>query len=295
MFKNVWGSLGAASFAAAIQLSALTAAADPGNQPWTSSSGETGAGLGMAAPQAGRFWGEAAFHTQEGLTAFSPLLGAGFFIQPDLELEVMLPIAYASVDIAGDRESGLRLGAPYAGINYVRAQNNLRFKVGGGLAWNPVEVDTIESAVGLIAAEAMRGRWDWWLWTAERVNLVAPFRLEYDISDVAVFGGDAGFDIAIPHGDDEGGGDEVIVILQLAPGIGFRLDPVILGARLSSVFFLAGAGDEDDQFALEPYVRVLAGSGYFLARFTFNLDEPYGSSFQEDEIWGLHLGGGLAW
>ena len=295
MTKHVWTIIGAASVAAATFLSTRPAAADPGNRPWTSSSGETGAGLGLVSPQDGRFWGEAALHAQDGLFAASPLLGAGFFIQRDLELEVMLPIGYASVDFGGERESAFRLGAPNVGVNYVRAQNNLRYKIGGGLAWNPVGVDTGEAAVALIAAEAMRGRWDWWLWTAERVNLVAPFRIEYDITDSLVFGGDAGFDISIPHGDDEGGDDEVIIIAQLAPGIAYRSNAVTAGVRLSSVFFLAGAGDEADQFALEPYVRVGAGSGYFLARFTLNLDEPYGSSFQEDEIWGLHLGGGLAW
>jgi hypothetical protein len=284
----------AAAVAAATCLSvALPARADPGNRPWASSSGETGAGLGLTSPQGGRFWGEGAFHTQDGLTAFSPLFGLGFFIQPDLELEVMLPLSVASVDVGGgNSDSGFRLGAPYVGVNYIQATDRLRYKIGGGAAWNPVELGSFPAFVALLAGEAMRGRWDYWLWTAQRLNLAAPFRIEYDASDSVVLGGDAGFDIGIPTGD--GDNEEVYIIAQLAPGVGFHLSPEwVLGMRLSGVFFLSG--DQDDQFAFEPYLRGAFGSGFFLARGTFNLDEPYGHAFQDEEIWAIHAGGGFAW
>jgi hypothetical protein len=266
--------------------------ADPGDVPWASSSGNTGAGLGLESPQSGLFWGEGAFHTQDGLTSFSPLFGAGFFVTDDVELEVMLPLAWANVEFDGNDESALRVGAPYFGVNYVHSDGRMRFKIGGGIAWNPFSVDSGAAGVALLAASAMRGMWDPWLWSAQTLNLAAPFRLELDLTDSVVFGIDAGFDLAIPTHD---GDDDVDLVIEGAPGFGFRLsDEWLFGLRLAGVFIPTADG-ENEQFSFEPYVRGAFGSGFFLARVTLNLDEPYGFSFEEDEIWGLHAGGGFAW
>ena len=286
LFGALVASLGLAAAPAAAQHRA--------SEAWASSSGSTGAGLGLVSPQGGRFWGEAAFHTQDGLTAFSPLLGIGFFITPNIELEGILPLSFASVEFGNETESSLRLGAPYFGVNYVHDDGRrLRLKVGSGLAYNPAE-PSAAGWVALIAGEAMRGRWDLWLWTDRQLNLAAPFRLEYDLSPAVVFGVDAGFDLMIPVSNDNDEDGDVNV--QVAPGIGFRAGQHwVVGGRLAAVFIPTADGDGEEQFSLEPYVRGAWGAGFFLARLTMNIDEPYGFAFEEDEIWGLHVGGGLAW
>jgi len=277
---------------AACWLSPFAAQADPGNEPWASSSGETGAGLGLVSPQGGLFWGEAGFFVGDNVTAFSPIVGLGFFVTPDVELELTLPTAFANVDFPGGDDSAFRVGQPYFGVSYVRSDGPLRFKVGGGIAWMPDDIDSGAAAVALGVAAGMRGWWDPWLWSAQDLSLVGPFRLEYDLGDVAVFGLDAGLGIMIPTDDNN---RDVNLAFQVAPGFGFRLsEQWLFGFRFAGVFIPTLDG-ENEQFSFEPYIRGAFGPGFFLARMTMNLDNPYGWSFDDGGVWGIHAGGGFAW
>ncbi len=60
--------------------------------------GPTGAGLALSPAQRGRFWGELGFHTQEALTVWVPVLGGGYKLSPNIELELILPFVYGSRD-----------------------------------------------------------------------------------------------------------------------------------------------------------------------------------------------------
>jgi len=279
---------------AACWLGALAAHADPGNEPWASSSGETGAGLGLVSPQGGLFWAEGGFFTGNNVTAFSPIVGLGFFVTPDVELELMLPTVFASVDFGPNDDSAFRVGQPYLGVNYVHSDGPLRFKIGGGIAWMPDDVDSLAAGAGLGTAAGMRGWWDPWLWDAQDLSLVGPFRLEYDLGDVAVFGLDAGVGIMIET-DGNDGDDDVDLAFQVGPGFGFRLSEAwLFGFRFAGVFIPTRGGD-NEQFSFEPYIRGAFGPGFFLARITMNLDNPYGWSFDDGGVWGIHAGGGFAW
>ena len=70
-------------------------------------------------------------------------------------------------------------------------------------------------------------------------------------------------------------------------GLGLRPDPT-LGEDADPL------DDEGNQFAFEPYLLATIGSGFFLARFTYNIEEPLGPSFDDERIWGVHVGGGGA-
>ena len=317
----------ACSLGLASELSLTSARAEPGDVAWASSSGATGAGLGVLSPQGGRFWGEGAFHAQDAVTAFSPLIGAGFFVTPDVELEIMLPAARSDFAAGstgwepgykqtepqtfGAAKTGMSIGQPYIGASYVYASDSLRLKTGGGIAWLPVELFGNDLAA-LYYAALMRGWWDFWLWAPRSLSLVVPLRIEADLGNVVVAGLDAGFGLLIPT--DDGGGEGTSrarspePIIQVAPGLGFRVtDEWLLGTRFAGVLRPAQRGyqtplvwhDRDsEQLSIEPYVRGTFGMGFFLARLTLNLDNP-GYSFDRDlysqGVWGLHAGGGFAW
>jgi hypothetical protein len=89
------------------------------------------------------------------------------------------------------------------------------------------------------------------------------------------------------------GGDTELTI-QLAPGMGFFASPtVLIGGRFPFVWIPTESGSDSTYFGFEPYVRFDVSETAFLnARFTLNIDEPLGFSFDEGKIWSLHFGGG---
>ncbi len=266
----------------------LAAASDANAQeyPWTGATGTTGAGLGVKPDQKGRVWADFAFHTQQDATLFSPLVGGGFQPMPQLELELVVPMAYASVEAFDQHESRYRVGAPMVAGSFIGGQDRLRFKVGGGIAYNPVEIDNLAGAVALGGGYAMRGTWDMWLWAPETFSLVAPFRIEYFLKPNLVLGGDAALAISIPTYED----GEVEMPFQIGATFGAWVsDTILVGGRLGEVWVIT---EGDSQLFLEPYFRAHFGPGFLTARFTLNLDDPYGFAFEEDKVWALHVGGG---
>jgi hypothetical protein len=113
-------------------------------------------------------------------------VGVGLFASNDIELEFVLPAVVGSFDMSTEDGSAFRLGQPYAGVNYVHSTHwYWRFRLGAGIAWMPVAADGA-GALGLEWAAAMRGWWDLWLWSSQRLSFVAPFRFEYDLTEAGV-------------------------------------------------------------------------------------------------------------
>jgi hypothetical protein len=75
----------------------------------------------------------------------------------------------------------------------------------------------------------------------------------------------------------------------LAPGAAYFYQDWIFGGRLPLFWALT---DDMAQFAIEPYARYDFGPWWASGRFTLNLYNPYGFSFDERNYWALHLGVG---
>ncbi len=260
----------------------------------------TGAGLSLSPEQRGRFWGELGFHTQEALTVWVPVLGGGYKLTDSLELELVLPFVYASRDAIDPRtgtfedRSTFVSGDPFVGVNYLGGAGALRYKMGGGVALPFAPDSDAGHYVALRGASEIRAFQDDYLWLPRTMSLVAPLRVEY--GDRVLFGGDASLTISLPTGDDEPGDDgrDAALALTLAPGVAFWVTPkTLLGARLGLYWLMTEEGD-NAQLSFEPNFRQHFGRGFFHARFTLNLDEPAGFSFNPGGFWGLHLGGGLS-
>ncbi len=264
-----------------------------GDGRFASANGPTGAGLSVSPSQSGRFWGEIGVHSQDRLTVMSPLLGFGYKVIDQLELEIELPIAYASWDVGLFSDSALLLGDPYVGVNYLGASGKLRYKVGGGLALPIANADDGGEYFALYGSAAIRGFQEWHYWLPDTLSLYAPARIEY--GDKLVFGGDMSLGIHIATGDS--GNDDMELTTTLAPFIGGYLGDgrhALLGGRLAIWWWMTGDGRADNaQVALEPYFRYDWSSAFFNTRLTLNLDNPAGSSFDDGGFWGLHVGGGV--
>jgi hypothetical protein len=269
--------------------------------------GQYGAGLSFSPEQTGRVYGEVGFHTQSdslsdagsrierSTTYLSWLLGGGYKVAPEVELELMLPMAFADVNRtatsgavdqdAGD--SGVIVGNPHAGVNWLKAAGPVRMKLGAALEYGPWMSDLSDiSGRAIIGALGVRGQHELGLWAPERFSIVTPSRVEF--GNDFVVSADFALGLHLSTGDED---SEISV--QLDPGVGYYVSrDALLGVRLPiAAVPTAGSGD-NAQIALEPFIRVGLGAGFLNLRFTMNLDEPGGFAFDEGKIWGLHVGAG---
>jgi hypothetical protein len=267
--------------------------------------GRLGAGLSISRETGLRAYGEFGFYTTGQtvfdviditLTSVNLVVGGGYKLSRELELEMMLPFAYGTVsvesndpdvDVTGDdSDSGWAIGNLHFGVSYVRAEGPLRMKLGGAVQWGPWTIDPADDFAGAMSLAAQTNALhDVGLWTYETVSLVTPSRVEY--GDDVVATGDASLGLHVPTD-----GRDVEMTVQLDPGVGYYAsETALVGVRLPIVFIPTDSGD-NLQVAAEPYVRFGIGPGFLNARFTVNLDEPLGFAFDEGKIWAIHLGGG---
>lgn len=250
-------------------------------------SGFQGAGLGMGEQRA-RVWTELAFHTQERMTVFAPTLGAGYRIVPNLEVEAILPMAYGSFKLFRNDDSGFGVGNPRFGVNWVNLDGSVRYKIGLGIT-APLAPDEGAKALAVGFAAGTFGVQDADLWVNKRISASLPVRIE--AGERVVVSADAAVAALFPTGDSKA---DTEAYLQAAPGVGvYASDNVLIGVRVPIFWVFTNDSGDNAQVALEPYVRGNIGAGFLNARFTMNLDEPYGFAFDEGRVWGAHVGGGL--
>lgn len=284
----------------------------PAGDTFAAPNGQLGAGLSVSRAQGLRLYGELAFYTtgesqEEGgfeasyrLWSFSTILGGGYKIAPDLELEAMLPIGFYTYNFSvegpdpfvdqSDSETEIAVGNLHLGVSYVRGEGPLRMKIGGALEYGLWTIDpSDEYASALFWSAYARGGHDIGLWAPETLSIVTPSRFEYDVAEKVVVTGDGQLGLHIPT---DGGDTEVSI--HLAPGIGFWASPTFLaGARLPFTWFPTESGSFATFLSFEPFIRADVSEAAFLnARFTLNIDEPLGFSFDEGKVWALHVGGG---
>jgi hypothetical protein len=269
--------------------------------------GPLGAGLSFSPEQQGRAYVDVGFiHSTQSysffgaevdyyLTSLSWILGGGYKVTPNLELEVMLPMGWAEAGVSGsqgvivssDSNAGFGVGNLHFGANYLHAGDRYRLKVGGAVQYGPWNNDLEnENRAALGYGAYARSIHDVGLWAPEMLSLVAPARFEF--GEELVLGGDAALGIHIPTNNGD-----VELTIQIDPSLGYFVSPtVLLGARLPFIFVPTESGDDATQLAVEPYARFDIGRGFVATRFTLNIDDPLGFSFDEGKIWAIHLGGG---
>ena len=271
--------------------------------------GQLGAGISFTGEQKGRAYAELAFaRAAESVDAFGAtmedhinglnlLVGGAYRVLPALEIEAMLPIAWAqygqSTSYLGQTQSesdgGFALLNLHLGVNYLRAERPWRLKVGGAVEWGPWTNNFGQTArTAVVASHAAYGGEHFGLWFPEVFSIVAPGRFEY--GERLVVSGDAQLGLHI----STGGGDAELSI-QLAPGVGYyATDVVLVGLRMPFTWVPTESGDLATYFALEPYGRFDLGSLFLDTSLTLNVDDPYGFAFDSGKFWALHFGGGAS-
>lgn len=275
-------------------------------------SGPLGAGLSTDNDQILRVYGEMSFFGRSDdidtvigtvarkWSAFPMVLGGGIKVADHLELEGQLPIAIgrAQLDPVGFDEGGVALGNVQVGANFIHGWSGWRLKIGGAISWGPWTDSEGDSTTTLSLSHLVRldeGN----LWERETINVSLPVRFEYDATTQLALTADAKLIGQIPTGGTTAAaalvpsstGDPEIT-LNMAPGVAYVSDVLVAGARMPLWWLLTEGGD-NVQLALEPFVRVDLDPVFVNSRFTLNLDNPWGFSFDTGGIWAFHLGAGF--
>jgi hypothetical protein len=178
------------------------------------------------------------------------------------------------------------VGNPFLAIHSVRRHgcSELRLGVGVTLPYASIVF------VLLPGAQGASGVWEPWLWYVGAPSIVVPIAWETILSDTWFWGGELSSAMAASGERREFYVEHVWVPIALQGG--FRAGVISAGLRLQEVWM--PIHDDDSQFSVAPFVRAQLGRGFLSARFTINIDEPYGPSFKSGTFWGLNLGAGFS-
>lgn len=275
-----------------------------GGESFASPNGQLGAGLTASPEQKGRAFVEMGFSRMGDTLSFgdtdvsiyhntlSWIVGGGYKLTPELELVAMLPFAFgtfgASTASDSDSESGFALANAQIGVNYFSFGRPLRFVAGGAVQYGPWNHDYDQGgSIAILGGAYARGGQDLGLWAQDMLSIVTPARIEYMLDRLAL-GSDGSLGLHIPTD-----GGDMDFSIQVAPGLGYYVTPTTLvGLRVPFLWVPTESGSGSTQLAMEPYARFDFDSLFVATRFTLNIDEPLGFSFDGGRYWALHVGVG---
>jgi len=273
--------------------------------------GQLGAGLNSSEALPSRVFLEMGFgraaesESQGGISAevhvnsLSWIVGGGYRVTPNIEIVGMLPIGWANYGFStsgnaalqlDQSESGIGLGNLQLGANYVSFGTPLRFFAGGAIQYGPWYKDyDLGPQLGVLSMHATRGGQDFGLYYPELFSIVTPARVEYDL-DRLVLSSDGALGLHIPTD-----GGDIDFSVQVAPAAGYYVTPnAQVGLRLPFAWMPTASGSRATYFAMEPYGRFDFENLFLAARFTLNIDEPYGFAFDAQKFWAVHVGAGAS-
>lgn len=252
--------------------------------PLISASGLDGAGLGQLPVTQGRAFGELGYHSQDQLSITTVDLGAGYLLNENLELGVLIPYTHM-VDY--DEPEG-ELGNLALHGAMVELSESLRFSLALRVALptakgqRTLDVTSVQ-AYGMMLSNGQHLS----LRLPGALSISTPVHLEAGRSFVGHL--DAEFSVTeATSSPNRIKGTSVFGMV--APGCGGWLSPgVAIGARLPTMLVLVHDAGPDATFSIEPYSRFALGRhGFFGARFNLQLR----AELDRDLFWGLMIGGG---
>jgi hypothetical protein len=217
------------------------------------------------------------------LQMFAPHIDVGHTFSEHVELAVDWPIAFGFIKAPGSGTDGRIIsGNPNAVLYYVDRKHDGFFRIGGGIGL-PLAPDLF--GLTALAMNGLRDAWDFW---PKTLSLIVPGALQVQ-HGALVLGADFAAAVMIPTN-----GADTDLALQVAGLIGAKVDKTTLGARLQAAWLPTADGDWA-QVAIVPFAQAdFADGGFLYARFTLNIDPPFGlaNHFSAGRVWGLFIGGG---
>ena len=236
-------------------------------------------------------------NTDNTLHLISPLVRAQAPIGGFFALEALWGLTFltTSNELVSE-DSGFMPLNPYLAAYITPKLGPASIKIGFGITAPVADTtSTIESAA-YYYANGIRGSWNPWIYRPDTFALVLPAQIKLNLLLLEIMAEGALFELisTSDNGEDFFGIQLALqAMMNAGPlGYGLRIQGVRLeGQRTRADLTLRRA--EDFQISLEPLVvlNLMVIEAY--ARFTLNLNEPYGFAFDDNRVWGFHIGIGF--
>jgi len=299
-FLRGWGVVGLL-FAAALWLTPGEARAFPA-EPYSLDEGEKAHTkrfhiLGELGLFAGKLEG------QQRSIVVSPLIEMRLQLAYSVLMQVQWGMSYANVDLDPDgnipADNSFRIGNPYVAFHYQGKKKQFSYRLGVGVtvpaASLPDDInDQVTAASAYFLAAALRGNTGFWLWDPHTVSVIVPIAFERRKPGGFLWGAYLDTGALIKLNDKNARTSKTDFIMQMAAMMGYQAtDWLRVGSRFSLVL-IPKFKEMNTQLAVEPYLRFGNDNGFGAVRFNINLDNPWGFSFDDNQVWGLRIGGGAA-
>jgi len=233
----------------------------------------------------------------------SPLLEMRLQLAYSALMQVVWGMSYANVDRDPDgnipADNSFRIGNPYIAFHYQGKKKQFSYRLGVGVtvpaASLPDDInDQVTAASAYFLAAAIRGNTGFWLWDPHTVSVIVPVAFERRKPGGFLWGAYLDTGALIKLNDKNARTSKTDFIMQMAAMMGYQAtDWLRVGSRFSLVL-IPKFKEINTQLAVEPYLRFGNDNGFGAIRVNINIDNPYGFSFDDRQVWGLRIGGGAA-
>jgi hypothetical protein len=232
----------------------------------------------------------------------SPLIEMRLQIAYSVLFQVVWGMSYANVDRENaDADNAFRIGNPYAAFHYQGKKGQFSYRVGLGVTIPAATLpDDLADRVGGAAqsaytlAAALRGNTMYWLWDAHAVSVIIPVAFERRKPSGFLWGAYLDTGAMIKIHDNNNRTSKTDFIMQMVAMMGYQAtDWLRVGSRVSLVL-IPKFKEQNTQLAVEPYLRFGKDNAFGAIRVNINIDNPWGFSFDDRQVWGLRIAGGAA-
>lgn len=215
------------------------------------------------------------------LTTWTPNLGLFTQVDDNIAISADWGLTALSVDEIGVENPGVKPLNPFVAAHLTPRIGDFSLRFGIGLAIPIAEAADATNQRPYDSARAIRGSWNPWLYATDTVSVAIPARIAWRPLDLFRLAAEGAAFMMV----DTAGGEERLGF-QGALEAALVFDTVELGARIQGV----RPQDEVTRAAVEPFVVLGLGPVRLRGRLTMNLEAPDGFAFDENGIWGAHLG-----
>jgi hypothetical protein len=230
----------------------------------------------------------------------SPIVEMRFQLAYSVVMQAVWGMSYANLDRdQADPQNTFRFGNPYLAFHYQGRKGQFSYRAGAGVtvpaATLPDDInDQVAAASAYALAAAIRGNNSFWLWDPHTVSVIIPIALERYKPSGFLWGAYLDTGALIKLNDKNPRTSKTDFLMQMAAMMGYQAtDWLRVGSRFSLVL-IPKFKEQNTQLAVEPYLRFGRDNAFGSIRLNINIDNPWGFSFDDRQVWGLRLGGGAA-
>jgi len=232
----------------------------------------------------------------------SPLFEMRFQLAYSFLMQVQWGFSYANLDREDeDPQNSFRVGNPYLAFHYQGKKGQFSYRAGVGatipaatLPGDVVDQEQVAAASAYALAAAMRGNTGFWLWDPHTVSVIVPVAFERRKPSGFLWGAYLDTGALIKLSDKNPRTSKTDFIMQMAAMMGYQAtDWLRVGSRFTFVL-IPKFKEQNTQLAVEPYLRFGNENAFGAVRLNINIDNPWGFSFDDRQVWGLRIGGGAS-